>query len=47
MMDVNVLYDALVKVQLVELVLKAEGMDLEDIQKVKADLQEKVKEKGL
>lgn len=46
-MDVNVLYDALVKVQLVELVLKAEGMSLEDIQKVKAKLQEKVKEKGL
>ena len=31
-MNVNVLYDALVKVQLVELVLKAEGMSTEDIQ---------------
>lgn len=47
MMNVNVLYDALVKVQLVELVLKAEGMDTEDIQKVKGALEKKVKEKGL
>ena len=40
----NILYDVLVKVQLVELVMKSEGMDLKDIQKVKEQLENKIKE---
>lgn len=40
---VNMLYDALGKVELVEMVLKSEGMDLKDIQKVKEALSDKIK----
>ena len=42
--SINVLYDALGKVELVEMVLKSEGMDLKDIQKVKEALSDKIKE---
>ena len=41
---VNILYDALGKVELVEMVLKSEGMSLEEIQKVKAAISDKIKE---
>lgn len=40
----NILYDALGKVELVEMVLKAQGMDLTDIQKVKEQISNKLKE---
>lgn len=39
----NMLYDALGKVELVEMVMKAEGMSLDDIQKVKEALSDKIK----
>ena len=42
--QLNFLYDALGKVELVEMVLKAEGMDLEDIKKVKEQISNKLKE---
>ena len=41
---VNILYDALGKVELVEMVLKSEGMDLESIKKVKEEISNKLKE---
>lgn len=41
--QLNILYDALGKVELVEMVMKAEGMDLEAIKKVKEDLSDKIK----
>lgn len=41
---VNILYDALGKVELVEMVLKSEGMSLEEIQKVKVAISDKIKE---
>ena len=40
---VNILYDALGKVKLVEMVMKAQGMDLEDIKKVKESISEQIK----
>ena len=40
---VNILYDALGKAELIEMVLKSQGMDLEDIQKVKIALSEQIK----
>lgn len=42
--QVNILYDTLGKVELVEMVLKAQGMDLEDIKKVKEQISNKLKE---
>ena len=42
--QLNILYDALTKVQLVELVMKSEGMDLTEIQKVKEQISNKIKE---
>ena len=42
--QLNMLYDALGKVNLVEMVMKATRMDLEDIQKVKKALSDKIKE---
>ncbi len=42
--QLNILYDALGKVELVEMVLKAQGMDLTDIQKVKEQISNKIKE---
>lgn len=45
--QLNILYDALGKVELVEMVLKAQGMDLEDIQKVKEAISNKLKESSL
>lgn len=44
MKDINILYDALGKVELVEMVLKAEGMDLKAIQEVKEQISNKIKE---
>lgn len=41
---INILYDALGKLELVEVVLKSEGMDLEDIKKVKEQISNKLKE---
>ena len=41
--QLNILYDALGKVELVEMVLKAQGMDLTEIQKVKAAIDEQIK----
>lgn len=41
--QLNTLYDALGKVELVEMVMKAEGMDLEAIKKVKEELSDKIK----
>lgn len=43
-MNTNILYDALNKVTLVEMVMKSEGMDLKDIQKVKKQISNKLKE---
>ena len=40
---VNILYDALGKVELVEMVMKSQGMDLEDIKKVKESISEQIK----
>ena len=40
----NILYDSLVKVQLVELVLKSYGMDLKSIKEVKEQIESKLKE---
>lgn len=45
--QLNILYDALGKVELVEMVMKAQGMDLEDIQKVKEQISNKLKESTL
>lgn len=45
--QLNILYDALGKVELVEMVLKAQGMDLEDIRKVKEAISNKLKESSL
>lgn len=42
--ELNILYDSLTKVQLVELVMKSEGMDLKDIKKVKKAIEDKLKE---
>lgn len=42
--QVNILYDVLGKVELVEMVMKAQGMDLEDIKKVKEAISNKIKE---
>ena len=42
--QLNTLYDALGKAELIEMVLKAEGMDLEAIKKVKEALSNKLKE---
>lgn len=39
----NILYDTLGKVELVEMVMKAQGMNLEDIQKVKEQISDKIK----
>lgn len=41
--QINILYDALGKVELVEMVMKSQGMDLKDIQKVKEDISNKLK----
>ena len=41
--QLNTLYDALGKVELVEMVLKAEGMDLKAIQEVKEQISDKIK----
>ncbi len=41
--QLNMLYDALGKVELVEMVMKAQGMDLEAIKKVKEELSDKIK----
>ena len=40
---INILYDALGKVELVEMVMKSQGMNLEDIKKVKEALSEQIK----
>ena len=42
--QLNILYDSLGKVELVEMVMKAQGMDLKDIQKVKEAISNKIKE---
>lgn len=42
--QLNILYDALGKVELVEMVLKSLGMNLTDIQKVKEQISDKIKE---
>lgn len=42
--QINILYDALGKVELVEMVMKSLGMDLEDIIKVKESISNKIKE---
>lgn len=41
--QLNMLYDAFGKVQLVEMVMKDLGMDLKDIQKVKEQIDTKLK----
>lgn len=41
---INILYDALGKLELVEMILKSEGMDLEYIKKVKEQISNKLKE---
>lgn len=45
--QLNMLYDAFGKVQLVEMVMKDLGMDLKDIKKVKEALDKEIREKGL
>ena len=40
----NILYDSLGKVELVEMVLKSYGMETKDIEKVKIALSDKIKE---
>lgn len=42
--ELNILYDAYSKVELVEMVMKSAGMDLKDIEKVKIALSDKIKE---
>lgn len=42
--QINILYDALGKIELVEMVMKSCGMDLNDIQKVKQSISDKIKE---
>ena len=41
--QLNILYDALGKVELVEMVLKAQGMDTSNIEKVKKEISDKLK----
>lgn len=43
----NILYDSLGKLELVEMVLKSLGMDLTDIQKVKEQISNEIKEPSL
>ena len=41
--DVNMLYDVLTKLELVEMVLKEEKMDLKDLENLKKSIQNKIK----
>lgn len=41
--QLNILYDALTKLKLVELVMKDQEMDLSDVEKVKTALEEQIK----